>query len=150
MPCKRAFSQACIRETGVSRSGKAQTSEAKTRFRCIAEAHESTRQRIESVTRRIHDGHIAGKGQNSVLHYNSVHKFIPMLQAMRITDAKAAVDKGWKKLETLPAWKLESQEQKGGHRRRHRKTTTKFTLLLWWTFVIYRIPSWSHNFRGTK
>ena len=70
MPRKRAFSQASIRETGVSKTGKAKTSEAKTRFSCIAEAHESTRQRTESVTKRIHEEHIEGKGQNSVLHYN--------------------------------------------------------------------------------
>ena len=40
-------------------------------------------------------------------HYNLVHKFIPMPQAMKLPDAKAAVDKEWKKLETIPAWKLE-------------------------------------------
>ena len=49
--------------------------------------------RIESVTKRIHEGHIAGEGQNSVLHYKLVHKLIPMHQAMKIPDAKAAVDK---------------------------------------------------------
>ena len=32
-----------------------------------------------------------------------VHKFIPMPQAMKIPNAKAAVDKEWKKLETIPA-----------------------------------------------
>ena len=103
MPCKRAFSHACTRETVVSKTEQAKTSEAKKRFSCIAEAHESTRQRIESVTKRIHGGHIGGKGQNSVLHYNLVHKFIPMPQAMKIPEAKAAVDKEWKKLETIPA-----------------------------------------------
>ena len=90
MPCKRAFSQASIRETVVSRTEKAKASEAKTRFSCIAEAHESTRQRIESVMKRIHEEHIAGKGENSVLHYNLVHKFIPMPQAMKIPDAKGS------------------------------------------------------------
>ena len=98
MPCKRAFSQASIRETGVSKTGKAKTSKAKTRFSCIAEAHESPRQRMESVTKRIHEEHVAGKGQNSVLHYNLVYKHIPMFQAMKIPDAMAAVDKEWKKL----------------------------------------------------
>ena len=39
-------------------------------------------------------------------HYNLVHKFIPMPQAMKILDAKAAVDKEWKKLETIPAWAM--------------------------------------------
>ena len=46
-------------------------------------------------------------GQNSGSHYNLVHKFIPMPQAMKIPDAKAAVDKEWKKLETIPAWHME-------------------------------------------
>ena len=78
---KLAFGQ-----TGVSKTGKARTSEAKTRFNCIAEAHASTRQRIESVTKRIHEEHIAGKVQNSVLHYIFVHKFIPMPQALKIPD----------------------------------------------------------------
>ena len=46
---------------------------------------------------------------------NMVRKFIPMPKAMKIPDAKAAADKEWNKLETIPArifWK--SQEQKGG------------------------------------
>ena len=52
MPCKREFSRASTRETVVSRTEKAKASEAKTRFSCIAEAHESTRQRIESVRKK--------------------------------------------------------------------------------------------------
>ena len=35
-----------------------------------------------------------------------VHKFISMPQAMKIPDAKAAVDKEWKKVETILAWQL--------------------------------------------
>ena len=94
MPCKRAFSRARIRE-----------------------AHESTRQRTESVTKRIHEEHIAAKGQNSVLHYKLVHKFTSMPQAMKIPDAKAAVDKEWKKLETIQASDgKKSHEQKGGRK----------------------------------
>ena len=74
--------------------------------------HELTRQRTESVTKRIHEEQIAGKWQNSVSHYNSVHKFIPMPQAMKIPDAKAAVDKDWKKLETIPAWDVSKVKSK--------------------------------------
>ena len=51
-----------------------------------------------------HEDHIAGKGDNSVQHYNLVHKFIPMPQAMKIPAAKAAVDKEWEKLKKIPAW----------------------------------------------
>ena len=54
----------------------------------------------------------AGKGFTSMTHYNSVHKFIPMPQAMKIPDAKAAVNKEWKKLETIPAWDLEKVKSK--------------------------------------
>ena len=54
--------------------------------------------------------------QSKMPHYNVVHKFIPMPQAMKIPDARAAVDKEWKKVETIPAWDVEeSQEQEGGY-----------------------------------
>ena len=52
------------------------------------------------------------KGYNSMTHYNLVHKFIPMPQAMKIPEAKAAVDKEWKKLETSPAWQLDKVRSK--------------------------------------
>ena len=53
---------------------------------------------------KYHEDHIAGKGDNSLQHYNLVHKIIPMPQAMKIPAAKAAVDKEWEKLEKIPAW----------------------------------------------
>ena len=54
-----------------------------------------------------HEDHIAGKGDNSSQHYNLVHKFIPMHQAMKIPAAKAAVDKEWeKKVKNISAWNL--------------------------------------------
>ena len=34
-----------------------------------------------------------------------------MTQAMKISDAKAAVDKEWQKLETIPAWDLEKESK---------------------------------------
>ena len=43
---------------------------------------------------------------NSLQHYNLVHKFIPVRQAMKIPAAKAAVDKEWEKIEKIPAWDL--------------------------------------------
>ena len=45
-----------------------------------------------------HEVRIAGKGENSLQHFNLVHKFIPMPQAVKIPAAKAAVDKEWEKL----------------------------------------------------
>ena len=42
-------------------------------------------------------------------HFNLVHKFIPM---PKIPDAKAALDKEWKKLDAILAWQLEKVESK--------------------------------------
>ena len=53
-----------------------------------------------------HEDHIAGKGENSLQHYNLVRKFILMPLAMKIPAAKAAVDKEWEKLEKFSAWNL--------------------------------------------
>ena len=46
------------------------------------------------------------KGIKSLNHHNLVHKFKPTLQAMKIPDAKAAVEKEWEKLEKIPPWQL--------------------------------------------
>ena len=45
-----------------------------------------------------HEDHIARKGENSLQHYNLVHKFIPMPQTTKIPAAKAAVDNEWEKI----------------------------------------------------
>ena len=49
---------------------------------------------------------IIGKGDTSLQHYNLVHKFIPMPQAMKLPTAKAAVDKEWENIDKIPAWDL--------------------------------------------
>ena len=70
---------------------------------CTVEPHESTRQRQESSSCTEHEERLAGTGYNSMTHCNLVHKFIAMPQALKIPDGKAAVDKEWKKLETIPS-----------------------------------------------
>ena len=87
MPCKirrRKYKETC--RTPDTR---------KTKYACIVEADESTRKRLEGTLHKDHEDHIAGKGINSLNHYNLVHKLIPMPKAMKIPDAKAAVDKEW-------------------------------------------------------
>ena len=61
----------------------------KTKYAC----DESTRPRQEGAERKPHQHHIAAKGMNSKTHYSLVHKFIPMPQALKIPDAKVAVEK---------------------------------------------------------
>ena len=60
----------------------------RTRFACIVDADESTRPRLEGAGYKLHHDHITAKGMNSMTHYSLVHKFIPMLQAVTIPDAK--------------------------------------------------------------
>ena len=95
MPCK------IMKNCGSGGSNK-----IKTRLACILEAGESTRLRMGESLPNHHEDHIAGKGDNSLQHYNLVHKFIFMLQAMKIPAAKTAVDKEWEKLEKISAWNL--------------------------------------------
>ena len=84
MPCK------ILKNCGSGASNK-----IKTKLACILEANESTRMRMGNSIPQNHEDHIAGKSENSLQHYNLVHKFIPMPQAMKIPAAKAAVDKEW-------------------------------------------------------
>ena len=63
---------------------RSKTSDFKSKFACILEASESTRLRMEETLPNHHEDHSAGKGNNSLQHYNLVHKFIPMPQAMKI------------------------------------------------------------------
>ena len=78
---------------------------------------ESTRMRMGNSIPSNHEDHIAGRGENSLQHYNLVHKFIPVPQAMKIPAAEAAVDKEWDKLEKVLAWDLtEVRSKKRGDR----------------------------------
>ena len=86
MPCKT--SKTC--KHGETR-GK--TNDFKSKFACILEASESTRLRMEESLPNHHEDHIAGKGNNPLLHYSLVHKFMVVPQAMKIPATKAAVDK---------------------------------------------------------
>ena len=52
------------------------------------------------------------EGDNSLQHYNLVHKFTLVPQAMKIPEANAAVDKEWGKLEKISAWNLTNVRSK--------------------------------------
>ena len=106
MPCKTSKKS----KKGEIRS---KTNDFKSKFACILEASESTRLRMEESLPNYHEDHIAGRGDNSLQHYNLVHKFIPMPQAMKVPAAtRAAVDKEWEKLEKIPAWDLTTVRSK--------------------------------------
>ena len=75
--------------------GSGASNKIKTRLACILEADESRRLLMGESLPNHHEDHIAGKGNNSLQHYNLVHKFIPMPQAIKVPAAKAAVDEEW-------------------------------------------------------
>ena len=65
----------------------------KTKYACSVEADASMRIRMEGAPPlRYHEYHMAGKDMKSSSHCNLVHKLIPMPQAKKIPDAKAAVE----------------------------------------------------------
>ena len=68
--------------------------------------------RMRNSIPQNHEDHFAGKGENSQQHYNLVHKFIPMPQAMKNPAAKAAVYKEWEKMEKISAWNLTKVKSK--------------------------------------
>ena len=75
----------------VGTSGK--SNEIKSKLACILETSESTRLRMGESLPNHHEDHVAGKGDNSLQHYNLVHKFIPMPQALKIPAPKALNEK---------------------------------------------------------
>ena len=87
MPCKIP-----IKSSGASHR---KIGKNKTKYACIVDADESMRIRLDGVPHRYHEDHIAVNGIHSLNQCNLVHKFIPMLHAFKIPDAKAVVEKEW-------------------------------------------------------
>ena len=69
MPCKAS-------KKGKHGATRGKSIEIKSKLACILEASESTRLRMEESLPNHHEDYLAGKGDNSLQHYNLVHKFI--------------------------------------------------------------------------
>ena len=104
LPCKRQSSN--LHHEGGCKAGNCAPKDIQNDYGWKVESHDSTRQRVEPSSPTKHDDRIAGKRCTSLAHYNLVHSYIPMPQAMKIPDAKPAVDKEWEKLEKILAWDL--------------------------------------------
>ena len=94
----------------------------KTIYACIVEADESTRKRLEETLNEDHADHIAGKGINSLNHDNFVHKIISVPQAMKILEAKAAVERKKEKLEKIPRAQVRNKKDVIDEARKEGKT----------------------------
>ena len=91
MPCKASTK-------GKHGATRGKSNDIKSKLACILEANESTRMRMGHSQLHNHEDHIAGKGENSLQHYNLVHKFIPMPQAMKIPAADSSSGQGMGKI----------------------------------------------------
>ena len=98
-----------------------------------------------------HEDRIAGNWFNSSGHHNLAHKFTPMPRAMKIPDAKAPVDKEWKKLEQLSAWqvtKVKSRREVVKEAQKEQRTVHFATLID--ISHLKKIRSWNTNSKNTK
>ena len=88
MPCK------IMKNCGSGASNKIK----KSKLACILEASEFTRMCMEESLPEYHEDHIAGKGENSLQHYNLVHKFIPMPQSYENACSESSGGQGMGKI----------------------------------------------------
>ena len=116
MPCKLKTTKCPnkLLETDSETKGSNKIQENKACMHVSQRLVKSTRKRLEQTPPK---DHIAEKGFNSVSHYNLVHKFVLMLQAMKIPVAKAAVDTQWEKLEKLPGAAIDQSEKQTAQKR---------------------------------
>ena len=87
MPCK------IMKNCGSDGSNK-----IKTKLACILEGDESTRMRMGNSVPHYHQDHIAGKGENSLQHYNLVHKFVPLSQSYENSCSESSSGQGMGKI----------------------------------------------------
>ena len=104
----------------------------KTKHACVVDADESTRQRLEEAGHKPHQDHISAKEMNCFTHCSLVHKFIPMPKALKIPDAKAAMENNWGKLKKIPAW------------------AAKYSLRHWWISVTLWTRRWNPQYQKYK
>ena len=140
MPCK------IMKNCGSGGSDKNKTKLARKFWKLMNPQECVWETRHRQITKTI----LQEKVKNSLQHYNLVRKFIPMPQAWKIPDARAAVEKSvkivekyrhgsWQKSETKKKWSMK-QGMKG----------EKFMVRHWWISVISRIRSWSPNINSAK
>ena len=73
--------------------GSGGSNKIKTRLACILEA-ESTRLRMGNSLPNHHEDHISGKGDNSLQHYNLVHKFISYVSSYENSCSESSSGQG--------------------------------------------------------
>ena len=122
----------------------------KTNYACIVEADESMRIRMEGSQNKNHEDHFAGRGMNSLSHYDLVRKFNPMRQAMKIQMQRQQWRNNGKQLEEIRVWQLTKVRNKSEviAEARNKSHTVHFASLI--DLCHLKIRSRNHNFKHTK
>ena len=87
MPCKIA-----------KNCGSGVSNTIQTKLACILEADESTRMRMGNSIPHNHEDHIAGKGENSLQHYNLVHKICSYASSYENSGSESSGGQGMGKI----------------------------------------------------
>ena len=95
MPCK------IMKNCGSGASNK-----IKTKFACILEVDESKRLRMGNSIPPNHEDHIAGKGENSLQHYDLVHKIFSYASSYENSCSESSGGQGIGKIGEISAWNL--------------------------------------------
>ena len=84
----------------------------------VVDADDSVRVRLEGVPYKYHEDHISARGRNSLSHYNLVHRFIPMPEALKNSRCEGCSRKRMGHIgENTGIADDESQKHKRGDRR---------------------------------
>ena len=103
---------------------------------------------MEESLPNYHEDHIAGKGDNSQQHYNSVLKFIPVPQAMKIPAAKQQWTKNGRNLKSTQRQCEVSKDIVDNYRTMFEpRISAGATEKLPYT-ENFRISSWSYDVEG--
>ena len=74
------------------------SNQSKTKLAWILEADESTRMRMGNSIPHHHEDHIAGKGENSLQHYNLVHKIYSYASSCENSGSESSGGQGMGKI----------------------------------------------------
>ena len=114
------------------------------------DAYESWRCCSNENGKHKHEEHIADREYNSMSLYNLFQLPILFPKAMRIREAKVAVDQEWNKLKIRQFGNNSKSETKKKSSRKHKKKATQFMLQRSWTLCHLKIPNWTINCRSTR
>ena len=130
--------------------GSGASNKVKTRLACILEAGESTKLRMGNSIPHHHQDHIAGKGENSLQHYNLVHKFILMPQAMKILQRKHRWTRNVKNWRKFRRGTWQKSEAKKRWSMKQGRPALQFILHHWRTYVIWKMLNWRQSTKNNK